>query len=101
MESARSAANRWTVLGILSLSLLVVALDLTVLNVALPTLSTELEPSSVQLLWIVDIYSLAVAGLLIGRAQRPDPFRSPVRKQWLDPRPLRVGQQHTWTTTFD
>ncbi|MCW8100297.1 MFS transporter [Streptomyces tauricus] len=65
MKSPRSAANRWTVLGILSLSLLVVALDLTVLNVALPTLSTELEPSSVQLLWIVDIYSLAVAGLLI------------------------------------
>ncbi|GHC77898.1 MFS transporter [Streptomyces flavofungini] len=59
------AKNRWAVLGVLSLSLLVVALDLTVLNVALPTLSTELEPSSVQLLWIVDVYSLVVAGLLI------------------------------------
>lgn len=59
------AKNRWAVLGVLSLSLLVVALDLTVLNVALPTLSTELRPSSVQLLWIVDVYSLVVAGLLI------------------------------------
>ncbi|MFI8931796.1 MFS transporter [Streptomyces sp. NPDC053474] len=59
------AKNRWAVLGVLSLSLLVVALDLTVLNVALPTLSTELQPSSVQLLWIVDVYSLVVAGLLI------------------------------------
>ncbi|MEL3944067.1 MFS transporter [Streptomyces sp. LNU-CPARS28] len=59
------AKNRWAVLGVLSLSLLVVALDLTVLNVALPTLSTELKPSSVQLLWIVDVYSLVVAGLLI------------------------------------
>ncbi|MER7348187.1 MFS transporter [Streptomyces aurantiacus] len=60
-----AAGNRWAVLAVLSLSLLVVALDLTVLNVALPTLSTELEPSSVQLLWIVDVYSLVVAGLLI------------------------------------
>ncbi|NEA97778.1 MFS transporter [Streptomyces sp. SID13726] len=59
------ARNRWLVLAVLSLSLLVVALDLTVLNVALPTLSTEIQPSSVQLLWIVDVYSLVVAGLLI------------------------------------
>ncbi|MEU3855125.1 MFS transporter [Streptomyces sp. NPDC029554] len=59
------ARNRWAVLAVLSLSLLVVALDLTVLNVALPTLSTELDTSSVQLLWIVDVYSLVVAGLLI------------------------------------
>ncbi|MEC4019136.1 MFS transporter [Streptomyces sp. H27-D2] len=59
------AANRWVVLCVLSLSLLVVALDLTVLNVALPTLATELQPSSVQLLWMVDVYSLVVAGLLI------------------------------------
>ncbi|MEU7657257.1 MFS transporter [Streptomyces lincolnensis] len=62
---AGGARNRWAVLAVLSVSLLVVALDLTVLNVALPTLSTEIEPSSVQLLWIVDVYSLVVAGLLI------------------------------------
>lgn len=61
----RGTASRWLTLAVLAFSLLVVALDLTVLNVAIPTLSTELEPSSVQLLWIVDIYSLMVAGFLI------------------------------------
>jgi DHA2 family multidrug resistance protein-like MFS transporter len=40
-------------------------MDLTVLNLALPALSEDLEPSSSQLLWIVDIYGFLVAGLLI------------------------------------
>src|SRR5262249_49380159 len=43
----------------------VYAMDLTVLNLALPTLSEELRPTSSQLLWIVDIYGFLVAGLLI------------------------------------
>ena len=43
----------------------VYAMDLTVLNLALPALSEDLEPSSSQLLWIVDIYGFLVAGLLI------------------------------------
>jgi MFS family permease len=40
-------------------------MDLTVLNLALPTLSADLQPSSSELLWIVDIYGFLVAGLLI------------------------------------
>src|SRR5687768_17890818 len=40
-------------------------MDLTVLNLALPALSEDLQPSSAQLLWIVDIYGFMVAGLLI------------------------------------
>ncbi|WP_219588032.1 MFS transporter, partial [Aeromonas hydrophila] len=44
---------------------LVYAMDLTVLNLALPVLSTELSPSSAQLLWILDIYGFFVAGFLI------------------------------------
>ena len=43
----------------------VYAMDLTVLNLALPALSEDLQPSSSQLLWIVDIYGFLVAGLLI------------------------------------
>src|SRR5918994_930522 len=57
--------NRWVVLAVLASSLLVVALDATILNVALPTLAAELEPSSTELLWIVDAYGLVLAGLLI------------------------------------
>ena len=42
----------------------VVAIDLTVLNIALPELTRDLSPSSDQLLWIVDVYSLVLAGFL-------------------------------------
>ncbi len=41
------------------------SMDLTVLNLAAPTSSADLEPSSSQLLWIVDIYGFMVAGFLI------------------------------------
>src|SRR5262245_41100875 len=44
---------------------MVYAMDLTVLNLALPALSEDLQPTSSQLLWIVDIYGFLVAGLLI------------------------------------
>ncbi len=60
-----TAARRWACLGVLSASLLVVTMDLTILNVALPALSADLQPSSTELLWIVDVYSLVLAGLLI------------------------------------
>jgi DHA2 family multidrug resistance protein-like MFS transporter len=43
----------------------VVALDATILNVALPILAADLEPSSTELLWIVDAYGLVLAGLLV------------------------------------
>jgi DHA2 family multidrug resistance protein-like MFS transporter len=52
-------------LAVLALPCLVYAMDLTVLNLALPKLSEDLQPSSAQLLWIVDIYGFLVAGLLV------------------------------------
>ncbi|MEZ4524190.1 MAG: DHA2 family efflux MFS transporter permease subunit [Thermomicrobiales bacterium] len=58
-------ARRWWTLVVLSLSLLVIALDNTILNVALPTLVTELDASGSQLQWIVDSYVLVFAGLLL------------------------------------
>lgn len=57
--------NRWTVLVVLCASLLLVAVDATVLHVAVPAVSEELRPGSVELLWIVDAYPLACASLLI------------------------------------
>ncbi|MGW6966239.1 MFS transporter [Streptomyces zaomyceticus] len=58
-------ANRWVVLVVLCVSLLVVALDATILHVAIPSLTEDLRPSSTALLWIVDAYPLICASLLI------------------------------------
>jgi hypothetical protein len=49
--------RRWVVLGVLCLSLLIVGIDGTIVNVALPTIVRELGASSSQLQWIVDAYS--------------------------------------------
>ncbi|MCF6522473.1 MFS transporter [Streptomyces sp. JJ36] len=62
---AGGLAGRWTVLVVLCASLLLVAVDATVLHVAVPAVSGDLRPSSVQLLWIVDAYPLVCASLLI------------------------------------
>ncbi|SED69797.1 MFS transporter [Streptomyces sp. TLI_105] len=58
-------ANRWVVLVVLCVSLLLVALDATILHVAVPSLTEDLRPSSTALLWIVDAYPLVCASLLI------------------------------------
>jgi DHA2 family multidrug resistance protein-like MFS transporter len=57
--------REWIGLGVLTLAALVYAMDLTVLNLAIPRISAELRPTSAQLLWILDIYGFLVAGLLI------------------------------------
>jgi DHA2 family multidrug resistance protein-like MFS transporter len=62
---ARATRREWIGLGVLTLAALVYAMDLTVLNLAIPRISAELQPSSAQLLWIIDIYGFLVAGLLI------------------------------------
>lgn len=58
------SVNRWAILPIVSVALLMVAIDATVLHIAVPTLSRALGPSASQLLWIIDIYPLLMAGLL-------------------------------------
>ena len=60
-----SARRRWTVLAVLTTSLLLLAMDNTILNVALPTLAADLDAGGTELLWIVDAYSLVLAGLLV------------------------------------
>ncbi len=52
----RAGRREWIGLAVLTLPCLLYAMDLTVLNLAVPHLSTDLRPSSTQLLWIVDIY---------------------------------------------
>ncbi|MER5366737.1 MFS transporter [Streptomyces sp. NPDC002722] len=65
LRAAADGANRWVVLVVLCLSLLLVALDSTVLHVAVPAVTEDLNPSAVGLLWIVDAYPLVCASLLI------------------------------------
>jgi EmrB/QacA subfamily drug resistance transporter len=61
----RVYAHRWYTLGVLCLSLLVIVIDSTIVNVALPTLSRQLHASSSGLQWIVDAYTLTFAALLL------------------------------------
>ncbi|ANH39110.1 Antiseptic resistance protein [Nocardioides dokdonensis FR1436] len=60
-----SRRRRWAGLAVLSASLLVVVMDMTILNLALPSITRDLRPDSVELLWMVDAYPLALAGLLV------------------------------------
>lgn len=62
----------WTALIAILLGQFVVAIDLTVLNIALPEMTREIGPTSDQLLWIVDVYSLVLAGLLIAMSSLSD-----------------------------
>ena len=57
--------RRWLILPVLCLSVFLVVVDNTIVNVALPTLNRELGASITGLQWIVDAYSLAFAGLLL------------------------------------
>jgi EmrB/QacA subfamily drug resistance transporter len=58
-------ARRWKTLGVLSLSLMIIGLDNTILNVALPTLQDQFDASPSKLQWMVDSYLLVYAGLLL------------------------------------
>ncbi len=57
---AGGGVNRWVVLVVLCVSLLLVALDATVLHVAVPAVTEDLRPSATGLLWIVDAYPLGL-----------------------------------------
>jgi len=60
-----SLGRRWIALAVLTLAVLLLAIDGTVLALAVPALTADLNPTSTQLLWIGDVYSFALAGLLI------------------------------------
>src|SRR6478672_3590610 len=66
--------RRWWILGVLCLSLLVIGLDNTILNVALPTLSRDLGATNSQLQWMVDAYVLVFAGLLLTTGSLSDRY---------------------------
>lgn len=72
--------RRWLVLAVMSLGTLIVFLDLTVVNTALPSISLDLGASTSELQWIVDAYVLALAGLLLFAGSVGDRFG---RRKWM------------------
>ena len=65
MLSAKAGRPEWIALGVLALPTLLLSLDVSVLYLALPNLSTDLGASNTEQLWIMDIYSFMLAGFLV------------------------------------
>jgi EmrB/QacA subfamily drug resistance transporter len=74
MDAATVHRRRWAILAVLNLSLFVIVVDNTIVNVALPTISRDLSATTSQLQWIVDAYSLVFAGLLLAAGSLGDRF---------------------------
>jgi len=74
MDEKSSHRRRWWALAVMCMSLAVISLDNTILNVALPALVRNLHASISQLQWIVDAYILVFAGLLLTTGSIGDRF---------------------------
>jgi EmrB/QacA subfamily drug resistance transporter len=73
-DAAGVNPRRWLVLAVMCLSLLLIVMDNTIVNVALPTIRTDLGATTSQLQWIVDAYILVFAGLLLTMGSLGDRF---------------------------
>jgi DHA2 family multidrug resistance protein-like MFS transporter len=74
VSDSRVHERRWLILAVLCLSLFLVVVDNLIVNVAIPTLSRELNAGTSALQWIVDSYSLVFAGLLLAAGGVGDRF---------------------------
>ena len=74
MEDTWAHERRWWALAVMCMSLLVIGLDNTIINVALPALVRDLHASTSSLQWIVDGYTLVFAGLLLTTGSLGDRF---------------------------
>ncbi len=73
-DTHTSHPNRWRILGVLVLALLVTSIDHTIINVAMPRLVGDLGASAAQLQWIVAAYTIVFAGLLLTAGSLGDRF---------------------------
>jgi len=64
-KPAKAGRREWIGLSVITLPCLLYSMDLTVLHLAVPRLTESLQPTSAQLLWIIDIYGFFVAGSLV------------------------------------
>src|SRR3954447_12251477 len=67
-------AHRWWVLGVLCVSMTIIVMDNTILNVAIPSLVRDLDATNSQLQWIIDSYTIVFAGLLLTTGSLSDKF---------------------------
>lgn len=73
LSFARKATRRdWIGLAVLALPCMLYSMDLTVLNLAVPTLVADIKPSASELLWIIDVYGFMVVGLLVAMGSLGD-----------------------------
>lgn len=72
LSKSLSKPARWAALMVLLFAQFVLAIDLTIMDIALPSISSELHPASDEQLWIVDVYSLVLAGLLVTASSLSD-----------------------------
>ena len=73
-RASKAFQQRWWTLGVLCLALLIIIVDNSILNVAIPTLVRDLDASNSQLQWMVDSYTLVFAGLLLTAGSLGDRF---------------------------
>lgn len=71
-SSARATVRDWGALAVLMLPVLLVSIDGTVLGFALPSIAATLGPTAAQRLWIIDVYPLVLAGLLVSMGSLGD-----------------------------
>ncbi len=80
LNSTGTGLKKWWVLAVMSVGTLIIFLDNTVVNTALPAISVDLEASTSTLQWIIDSYVLILAGLLLLGGSIGDRFG---RKKWM------------------
>ncbi|HSS10662.1 MAG TPA: MFS transporter [Acidimicrobiales bacterium] len=73
-DAGSAYGRRWIMLVVICLGLMVLVVDTTIVNVALPTLGRQLHASTSGLQWIVDMYILVYAGLLLTAGSLGDRF---------------------------
>ncbi|MCC4249359.1 MULTISPECIES: MFS transporter [Microbacterium] len=74
INAPRAGWHGWFALAVLMLPVLLVSVDNTVLSFALPEIALSLQPSSIEQLWIIDVYPLVLAGLLVTMGTLGDRF---------------------------
>ncbi len=82
LDAAKAASvdRRWWVLAVMSLATLMVFIDNTVVNTAIPVLSTDLKASISELQWVIDGYTLVLAGLVLVGGSVGDRYG---RRRWM------------------